>query len=180
MSLSNPKISHKPYTKYKISTDDKNRLEQAVAWILNYKAGDPDTFKKPTPTQACRKFQLDPVRFRKVVYTRVRRAGNRNLNERGEYNRHGGNNRLLSDAQEKIISEYITKLTESGGPGATKALVKKAIASLLAKESPPREPPSHSWFSGWYKSRKDALGLHRIQATPIAQIHPEAAPPAIE
>ncbi|RKF63636.1 putative multidrug resistance protein fnx1 [Erysiphe neolycopersici] len=179
MSPSSPRISHNSYIKYKISADDKKRLEQAVAWILNPEATDPDTLKKPTPTQACRKYQLDPKRFRKIVDTRIRRANNRTLNERGEYNRHGGNNRLLSDAQEKIISEYITKLAQPGEPEVTIALVKNAIASLLAKESPPREPPSHPWFSGWYNSRKDALGLDRIQATPTAQTRLET-PPIIE
>ncbi len=43
----------------------------------------------------------------------------------------GGSNRILSSTQEKVICEYITRLSAKGELGATRELVYSAICSLL-------------------------------------------------
>ncbi|KAI1001012.1 hypothetical protein K3495_g7190 [Podosphaera aphanis] len=131
-----------------VSSENKARLELTVAWILDPESIDLDTFKAPTPTQACVKHQLDTKRFRNLISSRITPSKNQTLNERAECNQHGGNNRVLR---------------------ATKALVKSANDSFLAKQSHPRPLPLRRWFYFWYNTRKDTLKIHEIRRKPMAQ-----------
>ncbi|KHJ31848.1 putative multidrug resistance protein fnx1 [Erysiphe necator] len=152
----------------KLSPEEKMRLDSAVDWILDPNSINPNTGKASTAGEACDRYQLD-VRRRTTIHMRVKVA-----RERGQAVKNGGQNQMLSDVHEKIVCEYITKLSSPGQLGATKQLTYKTISYLLSQESPPRDPPSTSWFSKWWKNRKDDLGLHVIKTKPMAQTRLES------
>jgi hypothetical protein len=55
--------------------------------------------------------------------------------------KHGGHNKILSDAQVDAIYKYVEDLYLSGY-GATKAMVYAAIGCLKVNQLPLKEPPS--------------------------------------
>ena len=152
----------------KLSPEEKMRLDSAVEWILDPNSINPNTGKAPTAGEACDRYQLD-ARRRTTIHMRVKVA-----RKRGQAVKNGGQNRMLSDVHEKIVCEYITKLSSPGQLGATKQLIYKTISYLLSQESPPKDPPSTSWFSKWWKNRRDDLGLHVIKTKPMAQTRLES------
>ena len=84
--------------------------------------------------------------------------------------KHGGHNRVLSDAQNESIQRYIRRSYEAGY-GATKAMVFEAIAELKRAEIPPKPAPSKSWFSEWIKTQTQ---FHAIKTRPIDRIRVSA------
>src|SRR5208282_5429794 len=73
----------------------------------------------------------------RTVRTKLRRARQRGRVEV----KHGGQNKMLSDAQVNAIYKYVEDSYLSGY-GATKAMVFAAIGCLKANEIPPKEGPS--------------------------------------
>ena len=59
--------------------------------------------------------------------------------------KHGGQNKMLSDAQVEAMYKYVEDSFLSGY-GATKAMVYAAIGCLKANQLPAKEPPSWRWF----------------------------------
>ncbi|KAH6716551.1 hypothetical protein BKA61DRAFT_307394 [Leptodontidium sp. MPI-SDFR-AT-0119] len=93
----------------------------------------------------------------------VHRLKNRTRNEVGNFNRHGGNNKILAPAQEEAIRQYCYEQWELG-MGATHEMVRAAIGHLRAAQTPPLPPPSKRWFADWLKANKN---LHTIKTKPI-------------
>jgi hypothetical protein len=102
------------------------QLEEAITWLD----------KNPTEKQitAARIFKVNPGILGIEIARRTRRAP-------GSKKPHGGQNRILSEAQNRAIQEYC-RSQYIGYSGTTKQIVFQAIGHLLLQEDPPREPPS--------------------------------------
>jgi hypothetical protein len=85
--------------------------------------------------------------------------------------KHGGHNKVLSDAQNESIRRYIRRSYEAGY-GATKAMVFEAIGELKRAEIPPKPAPSKSWFSNWIKTQTHYF--HAIKTRPIDRVRVSA------
>jgi hypothetical protein len=89
------------------------------------------------PVTVARIFKVKPNSISRSII----RARTRTRNRKGAYNTHGGNNKILSEAQEEAIHQYCYEQWAQG-LGATKQMVYAAISFLKAQESPPQKPPS--------------------------------------
>ena len=78
-----------------------------------------------SPTQIARIYHVKEDSLRKTVLRIKRKERNAN----GLYNRHGGNNKILSEAQEEAIRQYCYEHWEAG-LGATHQMVYAAICHL--------------------------------------------------
>jgi len=72
-------------------------------------------------------------------------------------------NKLLTTSQEDAILSYCLDQYEQG-LSATVRMVFVAITYLKAYESPPKEPPSWSWFTKWLVKNPT---LYTIKTKPI-------------
>ena len=90
--------------------------------------GQPDL----SPTSAARIYHVKEDSLRKLVL----RTRNKKRNATGVYNTHGGNNKILSEAQEEAIRQYCYEQWEAG-LGATHQMVFAAISHLRAVRSIP-------------------------------------------
>lgn len=81
---------------------------------------------------------------RRSVSNALYRSSNPTRNVHGERNTHGGNNKVLTDAQEKAIHQYCYNQWQLG-LGATKRMVFEAIKHICRIDQ--KEPPSWRWFS---------------------------------
>jgi len=104
-----------------------------------------------------------------TLRTRIRRQSQPPV--QGPKVKHGGQNKILSDAQNESIRRYIRRSYEAGY-GATRAMVFKAIAELKAAEYPPKPAPSKTWFSKWIQ--KQAHYFHPIKTRPIDRVRVSA------
>jgi hypothetical protein len=86
--------------------------------------------------------------------------------------KHGGHNKMLSDAQVDAIYKYVEDSYLSGY-GATKAMVYAAIGCLKANQLPPKEPPSWRWFQIFMKEHPDLF--HTLKTKAIARVRVSAA-----
>jgi hypothetical protein len=80
---------------------------------------------------AARTYHVKEESLRKSVL----RERNKKRNSQGLYNTHGGNNRILNEAQEEAIRQYCYEQWEAG-LGATHQMVQAAIAHLKAVSTP--------------------------------------------
>jgi hypothetical protein len=80
-----------------------------------------------SPTSAARIYHVKEDSLRKSVL----RTRNKKRNVTGLYNTHGGNNKILSEAQEEAIRQYCYEQWEAG-LGATHQMVFAAISHLRA------------------------------------------------
>jgi hypothetical protein len=83
----------------------------------------------------------------------------------------GGQNKLLSEAQNESIHRYIRRSYEAGY-GATKAMVFEAIAELKRAEIPLKPAPSKTWFYDWIKAQTPFF--HTIKTRPIDRVRVSA------
>ncbi|RPA95749.1 hypothetical protein L873DRAFT_1929979 [Choiromyces venosus 120613-1] len=82
-------------------------------------------------------------------------------NSRGTFNEHGGNNIILTTAQEKALHLYCYEQWEMG-IGATPSIIYAAICHLKQQEK--CSQPSISWFHKWLKKNS---AFHTIKTKPI-------------
>jgi hypothetical protein len=80
---------------------------------------------------AARTYHVKEESLRKSVL----RERNKKRNSQGLYNTHGGNNRILNEAQEEAIRQYCYEQWEAG-LGATHQMVQAAITYLKAVSTP--------------------------------------------
>ena len=105
-------------------------------------------------------FKIDPDAIRIAL----KRKTGRTLNQQGVFNTHGGNNKVLTVSQEDAILSYCFDQYEAG-LGATFRQVFAAIGFLKTHESPPKVPPSWTWFIKWLTKNPT---LYTIRTKPIA------------
>jgi hypothetical protein len=74
---------------------------------------------------------------------------------------YGGQNRILSPAQEHAMHTFIRDWLEHGQK-PTRAILFGAICKLRHS----RPPPSQNWFLKWWKKK----GLHKVKTKPIAKV----------
>jgi hypothetical protein len=140
------------------NTSQKIRRRQAIEWL------------EANPTEKCctaaRIYDLKPASLR-VAVARHKKSKSR------VQPIHGGQNKVLSEAQSEAVIQYIRDQAESG-LGATKQMIFAAICHLKAAEEPSKSPPSRRWFQLWLKAHPS---LHTIKTKPIArdrvEIHDE-------
>jgi hypothetical protein len=82
------------------------------------------------PAAASKKYHVKEDSLRKSVL----RSKQKQRNSNGFYNTHGGNNKILSDAQEEAIRQYCYEQWEAG-LSATHQMVFAAITHLKAVRS---------------------------------------------
>jgi hypothetical protein len=81
---------------------------------------------------------------------------------------HGGQNKILSEYQERAIYKYVQDMYNSGF-GATKPMVFAAICTM--KEAEGRALPSTRWFRSWLSQHQESIKttktkvLHRDRVT---------------
>jgi hypothetical protein len=101
-----------------LTKDDYNcALNNARIWALEH--------PEETPTTAARIYHVKEDSIRKVVL----RSRKKQRNSEGRYNSHGGNNKILNEAQEEAIRQYCYEQWEMG-LGASHAMVFAAICHL--------------------------------------------------
>ena len=84
--------------------------------------------------------------------------------------KHGGQNKILKEHQEKAVKQFIQSLLMySIKPSYD--VVYNAIVSLKHAQNPGKKAPSKRWFSTWWKNK----GLHKIKTKPIAAVRFTAA-----
>ena len=135
-----------------------NEAEKRVQDAIQFKATNPEE----KGVTASRIFNINASTLR----SRIRRSQLRQTPPR-----HGGHNKMLSNAQNEAIQQYIRRSYEAGY-GATKAMVFEAIAELKRAEIPPKPAPSKSWFSKWIKTQTQHF--HTIKTRPIDRVRVSA------
>jgi len=85
-------------------------------------------------------------------------------NSRGTFDQHGGNNLILTTAQEEAVLRFCSEQLEMG-LGATLLLIYAAICYLGQQEK--LNPPSLVWSRQWLKKHST---LHTIKTKPIAHV----------
>jgi len=84
-------------------------------------------------------------------------------NTRGTFNRHDGNNIILTEVQELVVYRFCYEQWEMG-IAATQAIISAAISHLRQAEQ--RDPPSQVWLQKW---RKKNPSRHTIKTKPIGR-----------
>ena len=137
----------------------KDKIAEAVAWLLSEEG------QQDGPATASRLFGIpnDAATIRK----RLQRERQKTRNQHGLYNTHGVNNKMLTKQEEGQIIAYAAE--EAGGLGTNKPMIRAAINTILQRQTPPRAPPSDSWFNKWFDSMKTRQLLHTITTKPIAR-----------
>lgn len=129
---------------------EKSRISEAVVWLQEN--------PKESAVTAARIFKC---RHSRSVRLTVQRLFNPSRDIHGQLNTRGGNNRILTDAQEGTIYQYCYNQWQMG-LGAIKQMVFGAVKHLCTADG--KEPPSWRWFSQWLKSN---TALHSIKTKPI-------------
>ncbi|RPA96322.1 hypothetical protein L873DRAFT_1845442 [Choiromyces venosus 120613-1] len=129
----------------------KKQLNQALEWLQE----DPSH----TTNAAAVQFQVNSssLRICQLHHQHQQR------NSHGTFNEHGGNNIILTTAQEKALHLYCYEQWEMG-IGATPSIIYAAICHLKQQEK--CSQPSISWFYKWLKKNS---ALHTIKTKPIAK-----------
>jgi hypothetical protein len=139
-------------------------IQKATQWLLSEEGFG------QRPVDAARIFHLpDPQKHTHTIRMQVKRARTAERNSRGEINKHGGENKMLDSKQEEIIVLYCREHAINNGLGATKTMVRVAIAYMLSQQSIPRDPPSDDWYTRWFKKMYYEKRLHTIKTKPIAR-----------
>ena len=86
---------------------------------------------------AARIFKVDEDAIRKAL----KHKEEKNRNNHGFFNTHGGNNRILTESQEEAIFSYCFDQWEMG-LGATKRMIFSVITFIRTHEELPKEAPS--------------------------------------
>jgi len=128
-------------------------MHEAIDKAVAFKANHPS---ERTSTGA-RIYHANEVSVRAVI--------KRQRDRKGAVVRHGGHNKILSDAQIKALTKYIEDMYLSG-LGATKEMVFSAISHLRAAENPPKPAPTKRWFQTFLKGHSDLF--HTTKTKPIA------------
>ena len=109
----------------------KERIDRAMEWLEEEPSEKAST--------AAIIFQVNPASIRMRQY----RQRHQERNSRGTYNHHGGNNIILTKAQELAVFRFCLEQLEAG-LGATPSIIYAAICYLRQQEK--RNPPSLVWF----------------------------------
>ena len=142
----------------KITTEIRAKIKKAADWLN-------DEGKGERPVVAARIEGIE--QYTDAVRKAAKRAQYKTRNSSSKYNRHGGNNQILSIEQEQSVHNYISDNARPGQLGATKAMIRSIIIYLLEQESPPRPPPSKSWFSSWFNKQETDQRLCTIHTKPM-------------
>ncbi|RPA89114.1 hypothetical protein L873DRAFT_1849456 [Choiromyces venosus 120613-1] len=129
----------------------KKRLNQALEWLQE----DPSH----TTNAVAAQFQVNSS----SLQMRQLRHWHQQRNSHGTFNEHGGNNIILTTAQEKALHLYCYEQWEME-IGATLSIIYAAICHLKQQEK--CSQPSISWFHKWLKKNS---ALHMIKTKPIAR-----------
>lgn len=132
--------------------ETKHRLNCAMQWLE----------EEPTERAATAAiiFNVKPSSIR----MRQLRLRHQQRNSRGTFNQHGGNNLILTTAQEEAVFRFCSEQLEMG-LGATPSVIYAAICYLRQQEK--LNPPSLVWFRQWLKKHSS---LHTIKTKPIAHV----------
>ena len=124
-------------------SDHKTSLRNAKEWLL----------KNPSEKAAvaARIFKIKPDALRRSI-----------ARDTAQPQRHGGQNRLLSDAQLAVVKQWIYQQYENG-TGATKQMVYAAVCYLRN----PLPAPSESWVTKFIKH--ELTEFHTITTKPISR-----------
>ena len=128
----------------------KKRLDAAMEWL----AEEPS--KKAS--NAAKIFHVNQSSIRMCQH----RQCNQERNTRGTFNQHGGNNLILTEAQEEAVFRFCHDQLEMG-LGTTPSIIYAAICHLRQQEQ--RNPPSQIWFRNWLEKNPT---LHTIKSKSIA------------
>ena len=134
-----------------------NEYKAAIADAVAFKHENPDE----NATTAAQIYHVNPI----TVWSNLQR-------EQLPKVKHGGQNKMLSDAQVGAIYKYVEDSYLSGY-GATKAMVYAAIGCLKANQIPAKEPPSWCWFQIFMKEHPDLFWTLKTKA--IARVCVTAA-----
>ena len=96
------------------------------------------------------------------IRMRQHRQRNQERNTRGTFNQHGGNNLILTEAQEEAVFRFCHDQLKMG-LGATPSIIYAAIHHLSQQEQ--LNPPSQIWSRKWLKKNPT---LYTIKSKPIA------------
>ena len=107
------------YYPYKTKSDYDQAFNNARLWALEN--------NEEIALTAARLYHVKEQSLIKSVY----RSKTRKRNSQGVFNQHGGNNRILNDAQEEAIRQYCYDQWELG-LGATHSMVLGAVTHLRA------------------------------------------------
>jgi len=130
----------------------KQPLDCPMKWLED----EPDELA----STAAKMFDVNPSSIR----MRQLRKRHQELNTRGSFNQHGGNNLILTPTQEQAVFRFCQDQVEMG-LGATPSIIYAAICHLHQQEN--RNPPSRRWFQEWIKNNPH---LHSIKTKPIAHV----------
>ena len=86
--------------------------------------------------------------------------------------KHGGHNKILSEAQIEALYKYVDDSYLSRY-GATKAMVYAAVGCLKANEIPTKNPPTWRWFQTFIKDHPELFRTLKTKA--IARVRVTAA-----
>jgi hypothetical protein len=123
------------------------------------------SFKLENPAEkqitAARIYRVNESTMRaRIRRERLRQAG-------APIQRHGGHNKVLSEAQVSAIYKYVED-SYLGGYGATKQMVFATIGFLKEQETPPRKAPSWRWFQQFLKANPELF--RTLKQKPIARV----------
>jgi hypothetical protein len=131
-------------------SEHKQAMRDALQWLQEHPL--------EKPYMAARRFGLKE----NTVRIAVRRARVMATGQEKNLKQHGGGNRILSPAQEKVITRFIQdQLNMSLLP--TKGTVFSAICHIRKADG--LDPPSLDWFGRWWPK----MGLHKIRTKPLAR-----------
>jgi len=124
------------------------------------RSGPPWTTLRHFPdATAAKMFDVNAVSIR----SRQLRQRKQVRNTGGTFNRHGGNNIILTEAQEVAVYRFCHEQWEMG-IAATLAIIFAVISH--PRQAGQRNPPSQVWFQQWLKKNPS---LHTIKTKPIAR-----------
>jgi hypothetical protein len=126
--------------------DMKTQIHEAKAWLQENPSEKPAT--------AARIFKVNPDSLRRSIA--------RDLNINLTPVAHGGQNKVLSDTQIRVLKQWIQRQYEAG-LGATRQMTYAAVCHLCR----PRQAPSHGWMTNFMKT--ELFEFHTITTKPISR-----------
>jgi hypothetical protein len=139
------------------TTTTTNTMHEAIKDALTFL----DEYPEEKPTTSARIYQAKE--------NSVLKARQRQRARNGATVQHGGQNKVLSDAQITALYKYIEDMYLSG-LGATRDMLYNAIVLLKAQENPPKAPPSKSWFYKFLKGHPELFQTTKIKPIEISRI----------
>jgi hypothetical protein len=138
------------------ASDEADPMELALQFLYDYPTEKPAT--------AARIYNVNCSTLRTIIQRRKAKTTR-------ELVVNGGQNKILSEAQILAIYHYVRD-SYYAGYGASKSMVRSAIAHLRAKEIPPKPEPSERWFQTFLKQHHKLFNVIKTKA--IARVRVSA------